>query len=225
VVALTNNLNTINTNRLNAVAQSADVTTTGTNNVVWNNSLTFTATVTFSSHNHARYFFNSGGQIGVNSSHSNTTNINQVVNLLAVDMGTIWFSSPIGTNTATINGSSWTGVTRIPNPLEQASTITQNSTWGFYNWNATDTQVFRVEEDSVSYHGYGTDSFAAVYVSYDGNGVVTIKVQFDLKPDIPTPPSVAVGTQATIIIRPPSTTNLTINSWGTPTVTWATSTT
>jgi hypothetical protein len=223
VAALTNNLNTINTNRLNAAGQSADISTTATNTVLWNNALTFTATATFSSHNNARYFFNSGGQIGVQSSHSNTTNINQVVNLLAVNMGTIWFSSPIGTNTATINGSSWTGVTRISNPLQQASTITQNSTWGFYNWNSTETQVFRVEEDTYYYHAYGNDSYAAVYVSYNGSGVVTIKVQFDLKPDVPTPPSVVTGTTATLIVRPPSTTNL-VNTWGTPAVTWAIST-
>jgi hypothetical protein len=138
-------------------------------------------------------------------------------------MGTIWFSSPIGTNTATINGSSWTGVTRISNPLQQASTITQNSTWGFYNWNSTETQVFRVEEDTYYYHAYGNDSYAAVYVSYNGSGVVTIKVQFDLKPDVPTPPSVVTGTTATLIVRPPSTTNL-VNTWGTPAVTWAIST-
>jgi len=229
VSALPTNIDTITNNRLNAAAQGASSSHQHTNTVTWNDSLTFTATITFASAAHARYYFNAGGQIGVQSSHSSINNINQVVNLLAVNMGTVWFSSPIGANTATINGSTWTGVTRVANPLEQASTITQNNTWGFYNWNSTDTQVLRVEEDTYYYHAYGNDSYAAVYVSYNGATTATIKVVFDLRPDSPTiPPTVASGTSATIILRPPTTTHLSTaggsNTWGTPSVSWTSTT-
>lgn len=77
VTDLDANLTTINNNRLSAATNGAQFTAyTGTNSQTSGASgqwtLTFTSTVTFGSLNEARYFFNAGGRIKIETSKTST---------------------------------------------------------------------------------------------------------------------------------------------------------
>ena len=95
------NLQTIYTNRLNAVSQSATSSNTATYGSTWLNAITFTHTVSFANGDAARYFFNSGGQLAITCAHPAGTGINLLLNNLASNVGTVVLSSPI-TGAATI---------------------------------------------------------------------------------------------------------------------------
>lgn len=211
--ALSTNVSTINTNRLNAAIQGSTAATTATNNISsWDDYLQFDFTITFASHNNARYFFNSGGQIGITTSHPDSGSMNRVINRIAAAMGTIWLNSP-SAGTATLNGIAYNGVTKIGGGDPSVTTI--NTNWGFYSWNNTLTQVLEQKETSFVYESYETDTKATISVSYNGSGVINLRIVFD---EIPDGAFVTTGTSATVTIRNPSSTYIT-NTWGTPTVT------
>jgi len=69
----------------------------------WNGTLTHTCTITFSSVDHARYFFNAGGnfQISADRSGGNSGYKNQTWSLMFSQMGII----SIGANSASVTGS------------------------------------------------------------------------------------------------------------------------
>ena len=212
--ALSTNINNINTNRLNAALQGSTSATTATNTVVWNDYVQFDFTITFSSHDNARYFFNTGGQIGITTSHPDTGNINAVINRIAVAMGTIWLSSPTA-GTATLNGIAYNGVTKVGGGDPGVTVV--NTNWGFYAWTNLLTQILEQKETSFVYDTYETNTKAVISVSYNGSGVISLRITFD---EVPNGANVASGTSAVTTIRYPSTAYLT-NTWGTPTVTYS----
>lgn len=210
---LSNNITLIDNNRLNASLQGSTSPTTRTSTSTWNNSLTITFTVTFSSDNTARYYFNAGGQIGFTFSHPAGTgsSINQLISDLASDAGTLWHSST-DTGSISLTGSSYTGVTKIGGQNTGGTTVNTNN--GFYSIYSSGSNILLTQFSNFVYHSYSS-TFLRVSAAYNGAGVLTYTCLFD---EVPNGATVSTGTQATLTLRPPSTAYLT-NSWGTPSVT------
>jgi hypothetical protein len=210
------NLQTIYTNRLNAVSQSATTSNTATYGSTWINAITFTHTVTFASGDSARYFFNSGGQLAITCSHPTGSGINLLLNNLASNVGTVVLSSPV-TGTARVAGTNYNGVTKIGGG---GSTPTISTNSGYYNWTTANANVF-YQTASTGPSGY-LSTFINVLVKTNGtvgsNGdkgnIITIYTIWD---EIPNGLSVSTGSATTVTIRPPETTYI-ANTWGTPTV-------
>jgi hypothetical protein len=215
--AIPTNLTTIYTNKLNAASQSSTTSNTVTSASTWSSLATFTQTATFANGDAARYFFNSGGQLAVTVSHANSTvGINQLINGLCSNVGTVVLSSPV-TGTATIAGTGYNGVTKVGGG-GNAPTISTNS--GYYSWGVSNANVF-TQTASTGPAGY-LATFIRVIVKTNGtvgtNGdvgnVVTLYTVWD---EIPDGLTVGTGSTTTLTVRPPEVTNI-ANTWGTITL-------
>ena len=215
--AIPTNLQTVYTNRLNAVSQSSTTSNTVVSGSTWSGIATFTQTSTFANGDAARYFFNSGGQLAINVSLANTTaGINLLLNQFCTNVGTVVMSS-VTSGTATIAGTSYNGVTKVGGG-GNAPTISTNS--GYYSWTTSNANVF-TQTASTGPSGY-LGTFVRVIVKTNGpvggNGdvgnVVTVYTVWDEIPD-----GLTVGTGATTVltVRPPEVTNI-ANTWGTITL-------
>ena len=209
--ALSTNLSSINTSRLNAAAQGGTTTSVSTTTVAWNDKLTVTFTATFSSSDAIRYFFNAGGQIGINSSHPGGVafTVNKLISDLCSDAGTVWLSSPTA-GTVSLAATAYSGVTKVGGANPAGATVSTNT--GFYALSGTSTQIFRQTSDFV-YHAYGTGTFMNISASTSGASL-TIIVVYD---EVPNGAVVTAGTSTTLTVRPPSAAQLT-NSWGLPAI-------
>jgi hypothetical protein len=210
------NLQTVYTNRLNAVSQSGTTANTATYGTTWLNAITFTHTVTFTSGDAARYFFNSGGQLAITCAHPAGTGINLLLNNLASNVGTVVLSSPI-TGSATIASTSYNGVTKIGGG---GSTPTISTNSGYYNLTTANANVF-YQTASTGPSGYLSTNIniliktnGTVGSNGDKGNIVTIYTIWD---EIPNGLTVATGSATTVTIRPPEVTYI-ANTWGTPTV-------
>lgn len=211
------NLQTVYTNRLNAVSQSGTTANTATYGTTWLNAITFTHTVTFTSGDAARYFFNSGGQLAITCSHPAGTGINLLLNNLASNVGTVVLSSPTS-GAASIAGTSYNGVTKVGGG---GSTPTISTNSGYYNWTTANANVF-YQTASTGPSGYLSTNInvlvktnGTVGSNGDKGNIVTIYTIWD---EIPNGLTVATGSATTVTIRPPEVTYI-ANTWGTPTVT------
>lgn len=210
------NLQTIYTNRLNAVSQSATSSNTATYGSTWLNAITFTHTVSFANGDAARYFFNSGGQLAVTCAHPSGTGINLLLNNLASNVGTVVLSSPTS-GSATIAGTSYNGITRVGGG-GNAPTISTNS--GYYALTTSNANVY-YQTASTGPSGYLSTNIN-IFIKTNGtqgsNGdtgsVITISTVWD---EIPNGLTVSTGSATTVTLRPPEVTNI-ANTWGTPTV-------
>jgi len=216
ILTLGSSLNSISTNRLNAAQQGGTTTSVATSTVTWSDKLTVTFTVTFSSNNSARYFFNAGGQIGINCSHpaGTGTTINTLISDLCSDAGTVWLSSPTS-GTVSLSSTAYSGITKIGGANPGGATISTNS--GFYAQTSTTTEVFKQFSDityNTAYGSYGPGTFMNISTSYNGAGVLTVVVTYD---EVPNGAVVSADTVTVLTVRSPSTTMLT-NTWGTPTL-------
>lgn len=227
LVQVLSNLNTditnINTNRRNAVANGAQFTgytgtnskTTATSAGAW--SITITNTVTFANANAARYFFNAGGRIRIQSVKTATGQTGDPEwNDLATKTGDIFITA--GQVTQTIAGVNYTGTTRIGG--SNAPNILATTT-GWHNLTTTNTNIFKLFADTAPY----TNNFIqyAARTNADRTQLIITATWSNPEGDPisgGTAPSGATGgtAPATIVTYfPPSTTHLTA-SWGTPTV-------
>lgn len=210
------NLQTIYTNRLNAVSQSATSSNTATYGSTWLNAITFTHTVSFANGDAARYFFNSGGQLAVTCAHPSGTGINLLLNNLASNVGTVVLSSP-ASGSATIAGTSYNGITRVGGG-GNAPTISTNS--GYYALTTSNANVY-YQTASTGPSGYLSTNIN-IFIKTNGtqgsNGdtgsIVTIYTVWD---EIPNGLTVSTGSATTVTLRPPEVTNI-ANTWGTPSV-------
>jgi hypothetical protein len=208
--ALSTNLASINTNRLNAAAVGTDITTTGTRTASWGNNLsiptvTSTITVTFASAAQARYFFNTGGAVLV--SCSRTLGVGSPEDLSWTDLcnavGSLGL--PAVSTSQTIAAASYTGLTKFSGS-GTPSTYTRS---GYYNLTGTPAILFKQYSIATAY----TSDY--IQLSYSTTAtVLTITVQFT---DSHTSSPVTGSLSVTAIARPSETTNIT-NSWGTPVV-------
>jgi hypothetical protein len=218
---ISTNLTSLYTNRLNAASQAASTAYTTTNATTWASAITFTHTITFASANHARYFFNTGGQLAVTFGHPTGAGINALWNTLATACGTIVLSST-NSGAVTIAGTSYNGITKVGG---SGSTSVLSTNTGYYGLTTSYVQAFKQVASSglAKYLG----SFISVEVrsngsNLGGNGdngsVINIKVTFDEVPDGGSFVVTSAGTTSTVTVRSPSSTYLATNTWGTPSV-------
>jgi hypothetical protein len=210
-------------NALNALAQGTTTTNNADRTQSWANAVTTVHTITFSSGDAARYFFNAGGQISIIPSVSGgSTALSALFSSLATACGTIYLSSP-ASGTARIAGTTYNGITKI-NGSGTPSVLSSNS--GYYALGATDTEVFRQAATGQTPSGYA-GSYISVSIRTNGtqglNGdkgnIIYITTVFD---EVPNNFLVDGLTRVSCTIRPPSIAYLQ-NSWGTPTITSTTS--
>jgi len=107
-------LATITTNRVDAVASGATVTTSGASSRTssWTTTVATTQRVTFASANALRYFFNAGGLIRMTYSRSGGTSNSKNTEWtdLCTKMGTVYLS---GSSSHTVNAIALTGTTQV----------------------------------------------------------------------------------------------------------------
>jgi hypothetical protein len=227
LAALNTDLTNITTNRNNAVGAGSQFTgwtgtnskTGGTSGATW--TITFTNTVTFADANAARYFFNGGGRIQLQTSKTSTGNLgdpewNDLANTLD---GNLVFTGVAGAKT--IAGTSYTGTTRIGGTGTPAVLSTGT---GFYALTpgAAATVIYRQNADTAPY----TANFIQYSVALNaGSTALTFTTLWSASDGDPISGGTAAsgatpGTAPCTICTyfPPSTTFLTSASWGTPTV-------
>jgi hypothetical protein len=208
------NLTSIYSSRLNAATQGSTVANTATYGATWSTQITFTHTVTFANGDAARYFFNSGGQLKITCSNSNTTaGINLLLNQLTSNIGTVVQSAP-SSGAVTIAGTSYNGITKVGGG-GNAPTISPNS--GYYAMTTTPVTVFRQTAST------GPSAYLGTYIQMsarsngtqgsngDTGSVITITTLWDEVPDGLT---VGTGSTTTVTAQAPETTYI-ANTWGT----------
>lgn len=217
--AIPTNLTTIYTSRLNAATQGSTSSNAVSYGSTWTTAITFTHTVTFANGDAARYFFNSGGQLKITTSHANNTaGINLLMNNLCSNIGTVVLSAPTS-GSVTIASTSYNGITKVGGG-GNAPTISTNN--GYFALTTSNANVF-TQTASTGPAGY-LSTFIRVIVKSNGtqgsNGdagsVITIYTVWDEVPDGLT---VGTGSTTTCTITPPENVYLPTASWGTPTVT------
>lgn len=217
--AIPTNLTTIYTSRLNAATQGSTSSNAVSYGSTWTTAITFTHTVTFANGDAARYFFNSGGQLKITTSHANSTaGINLLMNNLCSNIGTVVLSAPTS-GSVTIASTSYNGITKVGGG-GNAPTISTNN--GYFALTTSNANVF-TQTASTGPAGY-LSTFIRVIVKSNGtqgsNGdagsVITIYTVWDEVPDGLT---VGTGSTTTCTITPPENVYLPTASWGTPTVT------
>jgi len=215
--ALSGNISTVFNNRLNCAASGTDITTggsrTGTN--TWYTSQQTVFTVTFSSADHARYFFNGGGRIALSFSRSGGTasSKNTGWTNLCSACGTLYFTG--GSGTATIAGGSYSGTTKSGG---SGSTTTLESAYGWHDYTGTYATIFKQFDATYLY----TANYVQVD-TYKSGASIYYRVTFQDNANTSGNPGATQdepvdGTlAATMVIKPPSTTYIS-NTWGTPTM-------
>jgi hypothetical protein len=159
--AISTNLSTVYTNKLNAGSQGTTTTgtvftagITATNNTTYGDSTYATRTVTFASADQARYFFNAGGQI--NLVITGVTNNDATAR--SADAVTV-----IGTNLAGV--SAFKAIT-LGGRTGTGGTVNTNTTaFGYYNLTTAYQLTQKITSTSATY----TSDYASVY--YKSNGV------------------------------------------------------
>lgn len=213
--AVPTNLQTIWGSRGNAATQGTTSSNTQTTTAAWTDYANFTFTCTFANGDAARYFFNSGGQLKLTCSHSNTdAGINSAFNTLATATGTVALSGQ-NSGSRTIGGVSYNGVTKIGG--SGSPTISTNS--GYFGLSTANTTIFDQDSGTAPY----TTTVQIQYLAKtngvqgsnaDNGSVVTVTCLFD---KISGNGTVGSGSSVTCTLVPPETTYL-ANSWGTITL-------
>jgi len=209
--ALQSNISAIVTNRRNAAANGTAITTggTATRTTAWNVSVTATHTITFPSELQARYWFNAGGRIAIQTSRTGGS---------AEAKNTGWSNlcSAIGTinltgwgSPAVIAGTTYDGTTKVGG---SGVVNTIDTTNGVMQYGTTQAVRFRQYDDTVDY----TANYIEITAARSAN-VVTVLVKFIDNADANTDELVDGTLTSSVTLYPPSTTYLS-NSWGTPTM-------
>jgi hypothetical protein len=215
--AMSTNISTVNTNRLNVASTGTDIVNSATRNGQWGpavgiTQLNSTVTVTFASAAAARYFFNAGGTIRVTCSRSggsalpaNTSWTNLCSNIGAVSLPAV--------NTAqTIAGTSFSGLTRVGGGGSTPDIYVRN---GFYQLTGTQTLLYRQFSNTSV---YTNDNIQLLYSATSNSVTITVRFTDTESGTEPQTPDLVDGSlTVTAVAKPPSTTNI-ANSWGTPTV-------
>ena len=235
LAALNTDITNINANRGNAVASGAQYTTisgsnskttaTGSGSTPW--TITFTSTVTWASANAARYFFNAGGRIKVQTSKTSTGNLADAEwNDLATTLcGAIFITGGGALGTQNIAATSYTGTTKV------GGTGTPNiltTTTGWYNFTTSDTNIYKQFADTAPYTGQfinhaaktaGTGTQLVITTTWTDPGG-SVAGSSDVISGGTASSGATPGTAPCTIVTyfPPSSTYLTSAAWGTPTI-------
>lgn len=241
LIAILSNINTditnIDGNRGNAHASGSTISTfsgttsktsaTGSGTTAW--TITFTHTITFSSANAARYFFNAGGIVKIQYGKSSTgTDVDPEWNTLAGDTGIIYFVGRVAGSNQTIAGTTYTGTTRSGGTGGTQTTLA--TTTGYYNLTTGDTTLFQLNDDTSPYSGEyirtaaktagsGTQLVLTTTWVSDGSSGAGTSANISGGTATNSPSTTITGTAPTTLVNliAPSTTYLTA-SWGTPTI-------
>lgn len=233
-------VNTVTTNRGNAVASGTEVgtftgttsktTATGSGTAAW--TITFTHTLTFASADATRYFFNAGGLVRLQYGKSSTgTDHDPDWNVLAGQCGSIFFSGRVNSTTNTIAGQAYTGTTRIGGGGGTQTTLA--TTTGYYNLtpgaaavtlfqlnNATSPYTPEFIRTTVALNAGSTVlTFVTTWVD-DGTSSAGTAANISGGTATASPSTSITGTAPTTLLtyRPPASTYLPTTSWGTPTI-------
>jgi len=166
-----------------------------------------TRSVTFTSGDAARYFFNAGGQLKLSMSHPTGTPLDSMFRLLCQQIGTLVISAPgLSPSTTHIAGVDYQGLTQV---ITQQGAVPDSflAQAGYYGLTAASTEIFKQRMDTGFYSNYLGSS---ITVRANTNGTqggnndngssVTIEVIWS---EIPPTLFVSVGTQiALTIVRP-----------------------
>lgn len=215
VSAINTNLATITTNRLNASAQASSTTTSKATTTTFLDKVTYTTTVTFTSAAAARYFFNAGGQLAITCSHgsSSSTGIDKVFYDLCSAFGTVTLSA----GTAKIAGTNFTGTTKTGGSGTVNTDYTISTTTGYYALTTTAVEIFK--QTAVGALSKYVTSFINVTAKVDATGgIITFVTTVDENWSSGIGLTVSTGTTMNLTVKPPATTYVTTNAWGTPTV-------
>jgi len=185
-------------NRFNSISSSVAWSGAITSTASFNSTQTHTYTVSFTSHNRARYFFNSGGQFSISLTHPTAP-----MSTSASNLGTIRF----GAGSQTIAGVGYTGTTKVGGVSDAYSTV--STTKNFYNITSSDTLL---ATQGVA----GSTASVSLYVSYNGAGALTFKT-ISTAPS--TNPTIAAGSTLSLSQRDPHTSACFVNTWGVVTTT------
>jgi hypothetical protein len=205
---------------------TSKTTGTGSGSTPW--TITFTHTITWSSADAVRYFFNAGGLIRIQFGKTSTgTAADDEWNDLAGNLcGNIYISHGEG-GTHLINGTSYTGTTKIggtgtPNTL--------NTNVGWFDLTTSDTTLYKQFADTVPYtldvievkaKTAGTGTQLVLTTTWSDTGLSGPGSDDTISGGTATssPSTTITGTAPTTLVTyiPPSTTYLTA-SWGTPTI-------
>lgn len=217
----------VTTNRGNAVASGTQFTgwtgtagKTGTTGGV-NSTIVFTHTVTFSSANAARYFFNAGGIIRWQVGKTSTGNLGDAEwnDLAGTLCGTISITGRVNNQTANIAGTSYTGTTKTGGT---GTPDTLATTTGYYQLTTSNTILYKQFADTAPY----TSNYIQLQAK-TGNAGTTLDLTttwFNAEGDtfsggtVPSGTTFGTGPGTIVTYFPPSSTFLTSAAWGTPTV-------
>jgi len=191
--ALQTNINSIFNNRNNAAANGTDITTNGTTTTssTWDVQAATTKTVTFADAASLRYFFNAGGHIRMSFSLTGGSDAKSQE----------W--ADLLTKTGTI----------APTTLATGT--------GAEDYTGTATTIFLQYADSAPY----TANYIRIQASVSGSTITFSVLLRDDAADTIAPDGSGSGNALdvvdgtltmTTVVRPPSTSNLNNNSWGTP---------
>jgi hypothetical protein len=215
ISALSTNLTTINTNRLNANLVGTDISNTATRSTSWGTgvalaNVTSTVTITFATTAAARYYFNAGGTIRITCSKTgaalpvDTAWIN-----LCADIGAI--ALPAVSTSQTIASQSYTGLTKIGGGGTAPITYVRN---GFYDLTVTPTAYFK---QLSNYSVYTGDYIQMTYsVNTVTPNIITVAVLFHDSATFGNN-TITGNLSVTAVARQPESTYIT-STWGTPTV-------
>jgi len=210
-------------NRLDAHASGSDITSGGSvsGTTSWYVQAQTTTTVTFSSADAARYFFNSGGIIRQTPIRSGTNNQKSTSwNTFASAVGTIEFTNG---SPCIIGGTNYTG-TDLEGNTGSPSILASNT--GFYDLTPGGSATTIFKQFLSADYDYDTN-FIEVDVSLNSTSTALTFVM-TFRDDAADTKTDAVGntqtfdqvqgtTGTTTVVRQPSTTYLT-NTWGTPSI-------
>ena len=229
-------------NRGNAVASGTEygvfsgttskTTATGSGQTAW--TITFTHTITFSTSDAARYFWNAGGIVRVKYGKSSTgTDTDPDWNTFAGKCGVINITGRVNSAAQTIAGVSYTGTTRIGGTGGTQTTLA--TTTGWYNLTpgaSSPTTIFQLNNDISPYSGEyirtgaqvdagsTTLTLTTTWVS-DGSTGAGTTANISGGSGVASPATtIGAATAPTTLVTyvPPSTTYLSA-SWGTPSIT------
>jgi len=229
-IAILANMNTditnCYTNRGNAATSGTQYTgwtgtnskTTATSGATW--TITFTNTVTFTSADAARYFFNAGGRIKIDVSKSSTGDVGDPEwnDLASTLCGDIYITG--GAFSQTIAGTAYTGTTKVGG-TGTPSILTTTTGWYDLTPGGAATIVYKQFADTAPYTSNYIQHSLAVNAASTTLTITTLWSASD--GDAITGGTAASGASpgtapCTIVTYfPPETTYLT-NTWGTPTV-------
>lgn len=201
---------------------SSKTTATGSGRNPW--TITFTHTITWTSANAARYFFNAGGRIKWECSKTSTgTDADDEWNDLANTLvGDIFITG--GAVTQTIASTNYTGVTKSGGTGTPTTLLT---TAGWYNLTTTDTTIYKQFADTYPYTGQyiqinaktaGTGTQLVLTTTWVDPGSIAAYAADNISGGTATT-GITFGTAPATVVTyfPPSSTYIS-NTWGTPTV-------